>query len=307
MIELTLLGSSALMPMPDRALSAAWLSCAGRAILFDCGEGTQAAARRWGASLMKTDIIALTHYHGDHYFGLPGLLQSMNALERNEPLYITGPEGLERELEPILKLAGFLRYELRLISLPEQGLELREICGGFPHGARLIPFKTQHRVESIGYIFSLPRAGKFMPEKAAALKLPQSFWGRLQRGESVELDGSIIVPEMVLGEPRRGIKLVFSGDTAQCEELTKAAEDADLIIADATYALDEQAELALQYGHMNFAQAAQTAADAGARRLWLSHYSPMVKDPQEHIHIARAIFPETECGYDGKHIKLGFE
>lgn len=308
MTEMCLLGTSALMPLPDRALSAAYLSCAGRGILFDCGEGTQAAARRAGISLMKTVLIALSHFHGDHYFGLPGLLQSMNALDRQEPLYIAGPEGLERELEPILKLAGELKYEVKLISLLHgRQLKLHELCPAFPHAASLRAFKTAHRVESLGYAFSLPRAGVFLPEKARALALPQKDWGRIQRGETVEFQGRSITPEMVLGPPRRGIKIVFSGDTAACDELTLAAAEADLMICDATYAEDEQAERAAEYGHMTFTQAACTARLAGVRRLWLSHYSPMIKSPEDYIQNAREIFPAAECGYDGMHIRLSFE
>ena len=307
MIDVTLLGTSALMPLPDRALSAAYLSCAGRGILFDCGEGTQAAARRAGVSLMKTDIIAISHFHGDHYFGLPGLLQSMNALDREEALYILGPECIGQELEPILKLAGYLKYELRILPMEGGELMLRDICPGFPHGSKLSAFKTKHRVESIGYAFTLPRAGKFMPEKAEALGLPREFWGKLQRGEAVEHEGSCVEPGMVLGEARRGIKIVYSGDTAVCPELLQAAADADLLISEATYGLDEQAELAAEYGHMCFAQAAKIAAEAGARRLWLTHYSPMIKEPEEYVENAVAVFPETECGYDGKSIKLSFE
>ena len=119
MIDVTLLGTSALLPLPDRALTSALLTLNGRSILFDCGEGTQSAARKAGVSLMKTDLIALTHYHGDHIFGLPGLLQTMGVMERAEPLFITGPEGVREELAPILKLAGPTGYEIRLIELPK--------------------------------------------------------------------------------------------------------------------------------------------------------------------------------------------
>ena len=179
MVNVTLLGTAALMPLPERALSAAYISCGGRGLLLDCGEGSQSAARRAGISLMKTDIIALSHYHGDHVFGLPGLLQSMNALDRHEPLYITGPVGLEAELAPILKLAGEVKYPIRLISLPPEGLELRALSRSWPHGARLFAFETKHRILSQGYVFSLSRAGKFLPERAQALNVPVQLWGAL--------------------------------------------------------------------------------------------------------------------------------
>ena len=176
MIDITLLGTSALVPLPDRALTAVALTCGGHTILFDCGEGTQAAARKADVSLMKTDIIALTHYHGDHVFGLPGLLQTMFCLGRTEPLYITGPVGLEEELAPILKLAGWTSYEIILFRLPDGGLRLEELGKGWPSEARLTSFKTEHRVPSQGYCFTLSRAGKFLPEKAKALGVPMLRW-----------------------------------------------------------------------------------------------------------------------------------
>ncbi len=307
MIDITLLGTAALVPLPDRALTAATLTCAGHTILFDCGEGTQSAARKAGVSLMKADIIALTHYHGDHIFGLPGLLQTMCSLGRTDPLYITGPVGLEEELAPILKLAGWTSYGINLIALPEEGLRLAELVGGWPWEARLTPFRTEHRVPSRGYCFTLGRAGKFMPQKAKELGVPVNQWGLLQKGQSVQLGDNVIRPEQVLGEARRGLKFVFSGDTAACPALTKAAEGADLLISEATYGENEQADLAVDHGHMNFAQAAQTASEAGAKLLWLAHYSQMIEDPLEYLPNAARIFENTVCGQDGMSVTLSFE
>ena len=307
MIRLTLIGTSALIPLPDRAETAAQLVCGGRSILFDCGEGTQMAARKAGVSLMKTDIIALTHYHGDHVFGLPGLLQTMNMMGRNEPLVIVGPGDIEKELEHILALVGWTSYEIRLTALSAQGVKLNAISSAWPEGARLTPFETSHRVISQGYIFELPRAGRFMPEKAKALGIPINLWSHLQKGEEVELDGQIIKPEAVLGEPRRGLKVVFSGDTAVCDALEAAAEGADLLLCEATYGENNQAQLAADHGHMNFAQAAWLAAKAKARRLWLMHYSQMIDDPLDFLPNAQAFFPEAECGVDGMTITLQFD
>lgn len=307
MIDVTLLGTSALVPLPDRAETAALLACGGHSILFDCGEGTQTAARKAGVSLMKTDIIALTHYHGDHIFGLPGLLQTMSILGRTDPLTIVGPGDVRQELEHILALAGFLPYSIRMVSIPEEGAELNRLTPGWPEGARLIPVPTSHRVISQGYVFELPRAGKFQPDRAAALGIPTQLWSQLQRGESVTVNGRSIEPEMVLGAPRKGLKVVFSGDTAACETLTNAAADADLFLCEATYGEDDQAELAASHGHMNFAQAARTAAKANVRRLWLMHFSQMIENPEDCLSNAAAYFPAAECGADGKRITLRFE
>ena len=307
MIDVTLIGTSALLPLPDRALTAALLTVNGRSILFDCGEGTQSAARRAGVSLMKTDLIALTHYHGDHIFGLPGLIQTMNVLGRTEPLFITGPEGLVEALGPILELAGPTGYEIRLIELPEEGLGLSSLNGNWPDGAKLTAFKTEHTVPSRGWCFTLSRAGRFLPERAAELGVPRELWGLLQAGQSVRVGERAVLPSEVLGEARRGLKFVFTGDTKACASLAAAAEGADLMIADATYGENGQAALAADHGHMNFAQAAATAAEAGVRELWLAHYSQMIREPEEYLQNAKELFENTVCGRDGMSAVLRFE
>lgn len=307
MIDVTLLGTSALLPLPERAETAATLACAGRSILFDCGEGTQMAARKAGVSLMQVDLIALTHYHGDHIFGLPGLLQSLSCAGRTQPLRITGPEGLREAMQPILALVGWTAYPIELMDMPEGGLRMADLDSGWPAQARLTAFGTAHRVSSQGYCFTLSRAGRFMPERARALGVPVNRWGDLQKGHSVQAGGATILPEQVLGKPRRGLKVVFSGDTAVCHALTDAAADADLLIAEATYAENEQAEMAAERGHMTFAQASETAARAGARTLWLTHYSQMIEDPMAYLPAAQAVFPGTVCGQDGMRATLRFD
>ena len=306
MIDVTLLGVSALLPTPERALTAAVLRCGGRTILFDCGEGTQTAARKAGVSLMKTDLIALTHYHGDHIFGLPGLLQTMGSMRREEPLYITGPEGLEAAMTPILQLAGWVPFEIRLLHLPLCPTPLARVFPQWDPQAALEPFPTRHRVPSRGYAFTLARSGRFDPEAARALDVPVRLWGALQRGEAVEAHGRRILPAAVTGAPRRGLKFVFSGDTAPCDALQTAANDADLLICEATYAENDQREAAAEYGHMTFAAAGETAARAGVRRLWLAHFSQSIADPDARLENAAAFFPAAECGEDGKTIHLKF-
>lgn len=307
MITITLIGTAALVPLPDRALASTLLVCDGHSILFDCGEGTQSAARKAQVSLMKTDLIALTHYHGDHIFGLPGLLQTMCSMGRTEPLYITGPAGLHEELEPILRLTGWTSYEIRLTEVPANGLHLASLVKGWPALATLTSFPTEHRVSSQGYCFTLGRAGQFMPQKAKELGVPTNQWGLLQKGQPVQVGDAAVLPEQVLGEARRGLKVVLSGDTAMCEALTAAAQDADLLITEATYADNAEAQTAIERGHMTFAQAAQTAKDADAKRLWLSHYSQTITDPEQFRENATLIFPNAVCGADGMSETLQFE
>ena len=307
MIDITLLGTAATMPLPARALSSALLSCAGRSILLDCGEGTQAAARKAHVSLMKTDLIALTHYHGDHVFGLPGLLQTFSCLGRTAPLYITGPEGLEELLNPVMKLSGPLPFRILPLTLPEGGA-LDAVLPGWSGDAHLHAFPTNHRVPSLGYCFSLTRPGKFDPSAADALGVPPNHRGALQRRNAVTLDsGAVITPDMVLGQARKGLRVVFSGDTAPCPALTEAAAGADLLLCDATYGEDAYAAQAELYGHCTFSQAGKLAAQAGVRRLWLTHFSQIMETPEDFLPLAQAEFPDAVCGFDSLSIRLKFE
>ena len=307
MIDITLIGTATLLPIPERALTSALLVCGGHSILFDCGEGTQSAARKAGVSLVRTDIIALTHYHGDHILGLPGLLKTMWRTERTEPLYVIGPEGLwVKAMEPVLRLTGRTTYPIELIENPTAELQLSTLIKGWD-SAKLTPFKTEHKVPSQGYCFTLSRAGKFIPQKAKALGVPVNQWGLLEKGQSVQVGDNIILPEQVLGEPRKGLKFVFTGDTAICDNLINAAQGADLMISEATYGDNNQAQKAKTNGHMTFAQAAEVAKRADVKQLWLTHYSQTIADPQEYLPNATTIFENTICGEDGMSTTLHFE
>ena len=287
------------MPLPDRALSSVLLRTGGRTILFDCGEGTQSAARKAHVSLMKTDIIALTHYHGDHIFGLPGLLQTFGCLGRTDDLYITGPEGLKEVMETILKLAGPMPYRIFLLQMPKEGI-------AFGSGT-LNGFYVSHRIPAFGYSFTMKRPGKFDAAKADEFGVPPDKRGILQHGEDICVGGRLITPDMVIGAERRGLKFVFSGDTAPCDALAENAKDADLLICDATYGDEENTQEAAEYGHSTFAQAARIAQEANAKRLWLTHYSQMMDDPEEYLQNAEKIYPGVTAGQDGMSITLRFE
>ncbi len=316
MIDVTLIGTAGAVPLPERALSSCVITLNGRSILLDCGEGTQTAAKKAGVNLMRTDVIALTHYHGDHVFGIPGLLQSLNLGERERPLYLVGPvrQGgtLLQELAPLLALAGNLDYEIRLMTIPDGGLELCKEIPEWPSLARLYTFETDHRVTSCGYTFTLGRRGQFQPKKALAAGIPKQLWHMLQEGNEVtytdaEGNQKTAVPSDVLGKPRKGIKISFTGDTRICPSLEQAAKGADLFICDATYGSDENAETAKEYCHMTFSQAGRIASAGGAKRLWLTHFSQRMNDPEEYVDRAADAFPGAECGFDGKTISLDFD
>lgn len=308
MLEITLTGTGALAPIPERSLASAALTCSGHTILFDCGEGTQTALRREHVSPLKIDVIALTHYHGDHIFGLPGLLQTMNIAKRTSPLLITGPEGIETALAPVLTLAGHLPYDIYFAVPDREGLRLDRLLPGWADGSLLRAYPAAHCVPAVSYRFELPRAGKFLPDSALALDIPKPYWGMLQRGETVTLpDGRTFFPADVTGRPRRGLSFALSGDTSPCPALAEAARGADLFVCEATYGDNADEDLALERGHSTFALSARLAAEAGVRRLWLTHFSQSLEIPADYLPNAQEFFPDAVCGEDGMKLTLRFD
>ena len=205
-------------------------------------------------------------------------------------------------------MAGPLPYPVRAVQLDTDPIDLTTLSSGWPAGAQLTPFRTRHRVPSRGYRLDLPRAGRFDPAKARALNVPVPAWKLLQRGQSIPLEnGAVVAPADVLGPARRGLRFVFSGDTAPCPALEQAAQNADLFLCDATYPDNEQEAQAKQWGHSTFAQGAAIAKKADVRRFWLMHYSPMILEPEAALPNAQAVFPAAECGFDGKQIILQYD
>ena len=305
MLTITLLGTAATMPLPDRALTTAVAECVGHSLLFDCGEGTQAAARRAGVNLMKLDAICLTHYHGDHIFGLPGLLQTLGCQGRTKPLVLYGPAGMAQVWPALRALTGPLPYPIRAEAVDTAPIALSAF--GWPEGAVLTPIPTRHRVPSRGYRLTLARAGRFQPEKARALGVPVADWKRLQHGESIRAGERVVAPAEVLGPPRRGLTVVYATDTRPCPAVLEAARGADLLCMDSTYADDTDLPKAKLYGHATCRETGALAAEAKVRRLWLTHYSAAVTDPAPGLAAARTQYPEAAAGYDGLQLELEFD
>lgn len=300
MLDVCLLGTGGMMPLPYRWLTSLMLRFNGSSLLIDCGEGTQIAIKEKGWSFKPIDVICFTHYHGDHISGLPGLLLTMGNAERKEPLTLIGPKGLERVVNSLRIIAPELPFEIQYIEVtePEQTLEL--------NGYRLKAFRVKHNVVCYGYTVEIDRAGKFDVQKAMGLEIPKEYWKHLQKGETVELDGHVYTPDMVLGPPRKGIKLAYTTDTRPTDSIRDNARGSDLFICEGMYGEKEKAEKAVEHKHMTFTEAAEIARDAEVKEMWLTHYSPSLTKPEQFMDEVRAIFPQAKAGKDRMSVELDF-
>ena len=301
MLDICLLGSGGMMPLPYRWLTALMVRYNGSSLLIDCGEGTQIAIKEKGWSFKPIDVICFTHYHGDHISGLPGLLLTMGNADRTEPLTLIGPKGLERVVNALRVIAPELPFEIKFIEItqPEQVIEL--------NGYRITAFKVNHNVLCYGYTLEILRQGKFSAERAKEQEIPLKYWNPLQKGQTIEADGITYTPEMVLGPARKGIKLTYTTDTRPTESILRNAKDSDLFICEGMYGEDDKADKARGYKHMTFREAAVLARDAQVQEMWLTHYSPSLVRPDEFMDKVREIFPNAYPGKDGKSVELNFE
>lgn len=269
--------------------------------MIDCGEGTQIAVKEKGWSLKPVDVMCFTHYHADHISGLPGILLTMGNAERTEPLVMIGPRGLERVVNSLRVIAPELPFELQFIELtePEQTIEIR--------GYTIHAFRVNHNVVCYGYTLEIPRKGRFSVERAMEAGIPKRIWSLLQKGQTIEEEGRIFTPDMVLGPARKGIKVTYCTDTRPTNSIAEHAREADLFICEGMYAEKEKLVKAKQYKHMTFYEAARLAADAHVKELWLTHFSPSLVRGEDYMDAVRAIYPNAYLGKDGKTVELDFE
>lgn len=301
MLDVCLLGSGGMMPLPYRWLTSLMTRFNGSSLLIDCGEGTQIAIKEKGWSFKPIDVICFTHYHGDHISGLPGLLLTMGNADRKEPLTLIGPKGLERVVSALRVIAPELPFPIiyKEIEGAEQTFEL--------NGYRLKAFRVNHNVLCYGYTMEIDRAGKFDVERAKEQEIPQKYWKHLQKGETIETENGILTPDMVLGPPRKGLKLTYTTDTRPTNSIRENAKDSDLFICEGMYGEKEKATKAVEYKHMTFYEAAHLAKDAQVKEMWLTHYSPSLTRPEEYMDEVRRIFPEAKAGKDRMSRELAFE
>ena len=301
MLDLCLLGTGGMMPLPYRWLTSLMLRYNGSSLLIDCGEGTQITIREKGWSFNPIDIICITHFHGDHISGLPGILLAMGNAERTEPLTMIGPKGLEKVVRSLRIIAPELPFEIRFIELTSPQQQIRM------NGYVIDAFRVNHRITCYGYSISIERTGLFDVQRAKEQQIPLQYWSRLQKGETIQTDEKTYTPDMVLGPARKGIKICYVTDTRPTESIVENARGADLFICEGMYCEKGDINNAVKYKHMTFEEAGKLAKAAEVEELWLTHYSPALNRPEQYMDAVRAIFPNTHPGKDRKSRELNFE
>lgn len=301
MLDVCLLGTGGMMPLPHRALTSLMVRYNGSSILIDCGEGTQISLKQQGWSFKSIDVICFTHFHADHISGLPGLLLTIGNAERTEPLLMIGPKRLERVVNALRIIAPELPFEIQFQELSEEE-ETFDICG-----LHLEAFRVQHNVTCYGYSLNLDRIGKFDAAKAKELGIPINCWNGLQRGNVIEIDGQTFTPDMVLGPPRKGLKLTYCTDTRPTPLIEKHAALSDLLICEGMYGEEDKLQKALEHKHMTMYEAAEIAAKADVGEMWLTHYSPSLVRPAQYMDKVREIFPRAVAAKDRMETVLKFE
>ena len=304
-MKLVFLGTGGSYPSRERNLACVALRMMdGEVVLFDCGEGTQRQMMHTSISFMQVRCILLSHFHGDHFLGLPGLVQTMYLNERKDPLDIYGPPKTVRRIESLLGLGHFNpTFEIRVHDLEGGEVVKRE-------SYTIKATWANHGVPNMAFaVEEDPRPGRFDKPKALSLGIPEGpLFGKLQRGETVTHKGKTYTPEMVLGPTRKGRKVVYTGDTAPCEAVEELASGADVLIHDSTGGTDLEEKMN-EWGHTSSRQAAKIAEKAGAKVLFLTHISPRYREDEaaKLLEDAKAVFPNTVLGKDFLEFDVPFQ
>lgn len=309
MLDITLLGTGGNMPMPYRNLSATIIAYKGKKILIDCGEGSQVVMREVGAGFKSVDIICITHIHGDHIIGLPGMLGTIGNSGRVEKLTIIGPEGIKEAVKGLRVIVPYLPYEIDIIECKNNILNINIIEDSLRVGNKsfnemvIETLELDHSANCIGYKFILNRAAKFDVDKAISNNIPKKYWKILQKGERIEN----FSPEMVLGDTREGIKVTYITDTRPIKTIPEFIKKSNLLIGEGNYGADEDVDKAIMNKHMTFRELATLAKLGEVDKLVITHFSPSMMNPEEYKDNAKEVFCNTVIGEDKMKITLNYK
>ena len=304
MIDLILLGCGGNMPMPNRYLSSLFINYQGRKILIDCGEGTQVSMRMKNCGFKNIDLICITHLHGDHTIGLIGLLSTIANSSRTEDLTIVGPVGIIETMNAIRVLVEYLPYNINVVENPEGSFAL---LNKHLKDLEISTLNLEHSTECLGYSLYFNRKAKFNVEKANLNEVPKILWQKLQEGRTIEYEGKLYTPDMVLGNDRKGIKISFITDTRPILTIPEFIKNSDLFVCEAMYGDDLDISKAVKNKHMTFREAANLANLGNVKQLLLTHFSPSLENPYDYIENATSVFNNTIIGEDRLELHLNFD
>lgn len=304
MIDLTLLGCGGNVPMPNRFLSSVFINYKGRKILIDCGEGTQVSMKLKKCGFKDIDLICITHLHGDHIFGLLGLLSTIGNSGRTSDLTIVGPVGIVDCIRSMRNLVEYVPYTLKIIENPQGNFSLDNKV---LRNLEISTISLEHSIECLGYSFNFRRNPKFDIDKATKNEVPKILWNKLQEGQNIVLDSEQYTPDMVLGELRKGVKISLTTDTRPIESIPDFIKDSDLFICEAMYGDDLDISKAVRNKHMTFREAANLAKLGNVKQLLLTHFSPSLDIPSMYLENATNVFENTILGEDRLSLRLNFD
>jgi len=293
MLDVALLGTGGMMPLPNRFLTSMLCRVNGTMILIDCGEGTQITLQKLGWGFKNIDTIAITHFHADHISGLPGILLAIGNACREEPLLMLGPPGLESIVGHLRAIVPELPFE---IIFKEWDVPLDSFY--LLPDLELKALRLKHHGICYGYNLTLHRKGRFDLERAKAQNIPMAVWSPLQKQDEVIYEGIKYTSDMVLGSNRKGLKIGYCTDTRPVQNLPEFMRDADLLICEGLYGEEDKQEKTAAHMHMSFKEAATIAKEAQVNELWLTHFSPALPDPHNYRYVAEKIFSNTVIGRD---------
>lgn len=302
MLDVALLGTGGMMPLPNRFLTSLLCRVNGSMLLIDCGEGTQVTLKKLGWGFKNIDAIAITHFHADHISGLPGLLLTMGNANREDPLKMYGPPGLEHVVNSLRVIVSELPFNIHFTEWSKDNMD-----AFLAPDVELKCLPLNHWSPCFGYSLNLHRRGRFDAERAKRYNIPMAVWSPLQKQDEILYEGRLYTSDMVLGPSRRGLMVGYCTDTRPVSNLPPFMYEADLFICEGLYGEADKQEKAAAHKHMSFQEAATIAKAAKVKELWLTHFSPAMPDPGNYLHEAQKIFPSTVIGRDRMTKTLLFE